>query len=97
MTLGRVLLTGPTSAIGQALVRRLARERCELVVLARDSEEVERVIADVHLRWSIRPEARQFDALDTASHRTLVEDVTSAARLDGAILCHGYMVDQAEA
>ena len=97
MTSARVLLTGATSGIGQALARRLAKDGRDLVLLARDSDEVERLKADLELRWSIRAEVRLFDAVDTESHSQIIADVIDTAGLDGAILCHGYMVDQSVA
>lgn len=79
------------------MVRGLAREKCELVLLARDPEEAGRLAADVRVRWSILPEVKVFDATNTAGYETLVNDVTEEQRLDGAILCHGFMVSQEEA
>lgn len=96
-TWGRVLLTGATSGIARAIAHRLAEDNCQLVLLARDFDEADRLRADLELRWSIQAEVRIFDATDTSSHRQIIDELMTAADLDGAILCHGFMAEQSEA
>ena len=85
MSWNRVLVTGATSAIGKALAERLAKDGCNLVLMARDSDEIERVISDLRIRWPIEVEAMSFDATDIESNQSLISDMTRAGDLDNRV------------
>jgi decaprenylphospho-beta-D-erythro-pentofuranosid-2-ulose 2-reductase len=75
-TVQSVLVLGGGSEIAQAIVDRLASDRCRLVVLAgRDPEALEAGLERARRAGASRAEAVAFDALDPASHRKVVDAV----------------------
>lgn len=99
MTGPGVIVLGITSAIARAMADRLASQGCRLVVAGREMEEVERIAADLRLRHNADATPLRFDAVDFDSHAGFMADAAAAlgGRLDGVVLCHGAMADQAEA
>jgi short-subunit dehydrogenase len=96
---GTVFIVGATSAIGAAVAARLARRGRPLLLAARDADELERVAADLRVRFGAAVVTRHFDALDFEGHEAFVASCVAACggAWAGAILCHGHMVDQAVA
>ncbi len=94
-----VLILGATSGIARAVVRRLARDGDCLLLAGRNEEELKRIANDVHVRAECRADTICFDALATDEHAAFVEQCIAHFddQLDGVILCHGTMFDQAEA
>lgn len=94
-----ILITGATSSMARAVAERYARRGCRLVLAARDHDECERLAADLRLRTGAKVRALGFDALDVDAFPALVDSTVSAldGRLDGVIVCHGFMGAQAEA
>ncbi len=88
-----VIVIGVTSAIARAVAADYARDGFDLVVTARDPEELEAVAADLALRFRVKVRPRQCDALDYASHETLFADVPD---LTGVVLALGLVGDQEE-
>jgi short-subunit dehydrogenase len=85
--------------MARAIAERYARQGCGLVLAARDIEECERLAGDLRLRTGAQVSACRFDALDFDSFPAVIESAVSAlaGRLDGVIVCHGYMARQDEA
>jgi len=78
---------GATGGIGDNLCRRLARRGARLVVVARQSEPLQQLAAD--LNGLARPlDATHFDAVDACFD----EIVQRFGRLDGAVNCIGSIV-----
>jgi decaprenylphospho-beta-D-erythro-pentofuranosid-2-ulose 2-reductase len=92
-------VVGATSAIGRAVARRWAAAGHDLVLVARDLEELRIEASDAALRFGVRVEILRFDALDFSSQGEMFD--SAAARFEGGlgavVVCHGYMVPQAEA
>ena len=93
-----VLILGATSAIAEALARRLAARGVRLALVARNSDKLAAIQADLLVRHG--PQAVVFTAvadLDVLTdHARLVAAAGQAlGRIDVAVLAHGSLPDQA--
>ena len=90
------LIVGATSGIAKAVNHVFAARGCRLVLAVRDIAELERLTADLRVRYHAQVEGVPFDALDFAATGDFVTRCTTvfADGLHGVLLCHGYMVDQ---
>ena len=93
-----VLILGATSAIASALAREFAAHKFDLVLGGRDREELSALASDLSLRHGVRAGILPFDALDTTPHASTLHSYLSEAgdTLAGAIVCIGYLGDQAK-
>lgn len=91
------LILGATSGIATALAHRLARDGRSLLLAGRDMNELQRMAADLHLRYQIQAEPIAFSALDFQNHADFFEECIDRAsgRLEGVLLCYGDMLPQA--
>ena len=95
---GVVLVVGATSAIGRAVARRWAAAGYNLLLAARDADEMRIEANDIAMRFGVQVDSAPFDALDFASHDQMLDAAgRMAGGLDAIVLCHGYMVPQADA
>jgi len=93
-----VVIVGATSSIAVAFAREMARRGDALHLVARDSEEVARISADLRTRFNISVTSSTFDAEDVESHRQAFEQsLASLGRLDGIFYAVGYLGDQCDA
>ncbi|MFA9478913.1 SDR family oxidoreductase [Phycisphaerales bacterium AB-hyl4] len=94
-----VLLIGATSGIARALAERLAQQGSDLLLAGRDHVELNAVAADLRLRFDVRTATLEFDALAFGEHHGFMKQATAACenRLTAVVICHGLLVDQAEA
>ena len=95
----RIAIFGATSGIGRALAAVLAGRGARLCLLGRHEEELNRIAADLRVRYGADAAAERFDAEAFDDHATVVERAIErlGGRLDGVVVCHGVMFDQAEA
>jgi decaprenylphospho-beta-D-erythro-pentofuranosid-2-ulose 2-reductase len=93
-----VLVLGATSGIARELCHLLAARGCCLVVASRNCEELEKCAADLRLRYQVNVVAESFDALDFEGHPAFFSRCLAhlRGRIDGVILCHGYLPVQAQ-
>ena len=94
-----VLVLGATSAIARAIVTELAARGFDLLVAGRDLEDLQTIAADVRLRHGVTAVPLEFDALSFDAHARFLDECRTAASgnvLFGAVLCFGYLGDQAE-
>jgi decaprenylphospho-beta-D-erythro-pentofuranosid-2-ulose 2-reductase len=93
-----VLVLGGTSEIALATVRKLVESRCTTVVLAvRDTEAAEPALEDLRDRGATTVEAVPFDALDTASHTKVIDEVFERhGDIDLVLLAFGVLGEQAD-
>jgi len=93
-----VLILGATSAIASALAQEFAAQKFGVILGGRDGEELGALACDLSLRYGVRTAVLPFDALDTQIHASSLESFLSEAgnALNGAVVCIGYLGDQAE-
>ena len=94
-----VLILGATSAIASALAREFAARKFDLVLGGRDQEELGALASDLTLRYGVRAGILPFDAVDMPTHAASLRSFLSEAggTLAGAVVCVGYLGDQAKA
>jgi short-subunit dehydrogenase len=95
MKLGRTAIFGATSAIAQAVARRLARPGAHLHLVARDPAKLQAVRSDLAARGATVTTAIA-DLDDLARHAALVDEAWAACGgLDAALIAQGTLPDQA--
>ena len=94
-----VVIVGATSAIARAIADELASEKRDIVLAARDQEEMDRIAGDLRVRHGIEAAGVQFDAENLSDSRASWERCLAAAggEIAGIIVAHGYMIPQADA
>jgi len=97
--LSTVLILGATSGIASALAKEFAAHQFDLVLGGRDRDELNALASDLSLRNSVRAGILPFDALDTQTHAAILTSFLTEAgnALAGAVVCIGYLGDQAKA
>ena len=93
----KALILGAKSAIGQSLAKRLAIEGYDLVLAARNTEDLLPFVSDLQIRYSSESFLIDFDALNTdelSSFPKRVEQLSGPINL--AILVYGYLGNQNE-
>jgi short-subunit dehydrogenase len=91
----RVLITGATGGIAEAVAREFARRGDALVLLARDARRLQAVADDLRLRGAGACETLLFDARAPAQAGALVQQATARlGGLDVALIAHGTLPDQ---
>lgn len=95
--LGRVqsaLLLGGTSDIGLALMRALVAGHCERIVLAARNPDSLSSATDDLKRRGTSVSVAAFDALQTVSHRSVLDEVFSQGDIDLACVAFGVLGSQ---
>lgn len=94
-----VLILGATSGIASALAKEFAAHKYDLVLGGRDRDELSALASDLSLRNSVRAGVLAFDALNTQTHAASLQLflAESGSALAGAVVCIGYLGDQAKA
>jgi len=95
----RIAIFGTTSGIGRALAAAFAARGARLCLLGRNEDESRRIASDLNVRFGVDARTERFDAEAFDEHAALVGRVIErfGGGLDGAVVCHGAMFDQAEA
>lgn len=91
-----VLVLGGGSEIGVATVKELAKERCRTAVLAgRDAAKLGPVADDLRAAGVTTVDIVTFDAVDTASHAQVIDDIWAAhPDIDVVLIAFGVLGDQ---
>ena len=90
-----IVILGGMSDIGLAIARRMASPSTKSIVLACRRPDEARAAVDSLARPGVRVEAVRFDAADTASHASFVDDVTTRfGDPDVVVLAFGQLGDQ---
>lgn len=93
-----VLVLGGASDIARATVDKLVAQRTKTVVLAaRNPAALADYARDLEARGASKVEAVKFDALDTGTHASFVDDVFAKyGQFDLILLAFGVLGDQAK-
>lgn len=86
-----VLVLGATSGIARGIAGALAARGDHLIFAARNTEEAERIAADLRARHGVTTSVLYFDAADLDGHADFVAHLE---KLDGVVLAFGFMADQ---
>lgn len=87
-----VLILGATSTTARQLAGALARRRYALYLASRDVKELERIAADIRIRYGVPVGYGRFDAEDYDSHPALVATVVQEmGTLYGVVYAAGYL------
>lgn len=91
---GPVLILGATSAIARGAACAFARRGHALYLAARDLPELERIAADLAIRYGVPVRCGVFDAEEYATHNGFLDGVVREMNgLTGVLLASGYMGD----
>ncbi len=90
-----VLVLGARSDVARPLARIYARDGYTVMLAARQAERLAADAEDLRIRFGREIEAKEFDAVDTATHRTFVDELKSLP--DTVISLVGLMTPQEQA
>jgi len=91
---GPVLILGATSAIARGAACAFARRGHALYLAARDLPELERITADLAIRYGVAVRCGVFDAEAYSTHSGFLDGVVREMNgLTGVLLASGYMGD----
>lgn len=94
---GPVLILGATSAIARGAASAFARRGHALYLAARDLPELQRMAADLAIRYRVPVRCGLFDAEAYSTHDDFLERVVREMNgLTGVLLASGYMGDGAK-
>jgi decaprenylphospho-beta-D-erythro-pentofuranosid-2-ulose 2-reductase len=95
MSFERIVIFGATSAIAQAVARRLSRTGVNLHLVARDAQKLDAVRADIATRGAnVTTSIADLDQVDR--HVALIDEAArSMGGLDAALIAQGTLPDQA--
>jgi len=90
-----MLILGASSDIAHACAVAFAREGWDLCLAGRNMDELQSLAQDIHIRTEKNVSCVEFDALDTAGHQSLWENLSDKT---DAVLCSvGLLGDQEQA
>jgi short-subunit dehydrogenase len=99
MTFRRILIVGATSAIAEAVARRMVRPEARFVLVGRRRLALEHIAADLQLRGAEAAEALEGDLARLDDLPALVEAASArlGGRIDLALVAHGTLTVQSRA
>lgn len=90
-----LLILGARSDIAKAIAHIFAQKGFNIYLAARNHQELERDIKDFEIRYHIKAQTVEFDALDYNSHQDFYDDLPEKPL--GVICSVGYLGDQKKA
>lgn len=96
--MNRVAIFGATSAIAEAIARRMAAEGAEIVLISRRRDRLDEIARDLKARGAKSTTVIATDLADMAGHAATVEAAFDAfGGLDMVLVAYGTLPDQANA
>jgi short-subunit dehydrogenase len=93
--LSRALVIGATSAIAEATTRLFAARGYALHLVARNSQQLEAIAADLRIRGASHVSCDTLDANDFSSHERMLEQAQhSLGIIEIVLIAHGTLSDQ---
>ncbi|MEO8343627.1 MAG: SDR family oxidoreductase [Gallionella sp.] len=90
-----ILILGATSAIARATAAAFATRGAALYLASRDLGELQRLAADLRLRYGVEVHYGLFDAEAIESHEIFMQSVLEETHgISGVVLAFGYLGDQ---
>lgn len=94
----RVAILGATSAIAEATARLLAADGANIALVARNSERLAAIAADLRIRGAGAVVTRLCDLVETQPSESFFTDLAGElGGLDVVLIAHGVLGDQVEA
>jgi hypothetical protein len=90
-----VLIIGAKSDIAKATAREYARHGYDLYLVARQSDELETLSQDLHIRYQRNVQSFELDILDYKSHAVFYQSLRE--KPEGVICAVGYLGNQQKA
>jgi decaprenylphospho-beta-D-erythro-pentofuranosid-2-ulose 2-reductase len=92
---GSILILGATSAIARGTAAAFAARGDNLYLASRDLEELERIAADLQVRYGVKVGYGLFDAAATETHQEFFNKLIIEIRgLNGVVVAFGLLGDQ---
>lgn len=97
--LDKILILGATSAIAEAVARRLAAEGASLALVARNGERLASLADDLRIRGARQIWQTTLDVNEIARHEGLIREAASAlgGEIEGILIAPGTLTDQKRA
>lgn len=90
-----ILIVGATSAIAEATARRFAARGDKLFLLARNTDRLATMTADLKIRGASEVASLRFDANDFDAHQATLDKVNNVmGSIDVVLIAHGTLSDQ---
>lgn len=86
-----ILILGAMSDVAQAMAHEYAKNKYDVILAARKAERLESLKSDLEVRYQVKAEAVEFDALDYASHSEFYKNLSKIP--DVAACVFGYLGD----
>lgn len=88
------VVLGASSSIGRAFARQAAADGADIILAGRDTDDLQRVAADVSLRSGRQADVLYFDAQATEQHEAFVDSVLKCGTPVDVMLLFGAMPEQ---
>jgi decaprenylphospho-beta-D-erythro-pentofuranosid-2-ulose 2-reductase len=90
-----LLILGARSDIARAVSHKFAQNGLNIYLAARNHQGLERDLKDIEIRYNVKAQAVEFDALDYKSHQAFYDGLQEKPL--GVICSVGYLGDQRKA
>ena len=92
------VIVGATSGIASEIANELAERGAKLILLGRNTAELEKSAADLRIRYDVEVYVIEFQATEFESHADCVRECREVADgdLTAIYICHGNLIEQLE-